>query len=211
MKNNQKHLSLNIQRFADDGTNADVTTVQNVTQNTSQQENQSVIDYNKIQSMIDSRNSKTEDSILKSYFQTQGLSEDEMKQAISSFKTQREENSKNQVLESARLQDDLKVANDKLLRGKIEKEAILQSLDLNIDSKTIPYVIKLADLSSVTDDKGTVNTEAVKSALQKVLEDIPGLKRENPNLSNLKIGADSFQNSESNIDSTLSKIFGTKK
>ena len=61
----------------------ETTTGQNVvTQNTGAQP----VDYDKIQGMIDSRNQRNEDAILKSYFQKQGLSEEEMNTAIQSFK-----------------------------------------------------------------------------------------------------------------------------
>ena len=47
------------------------------------------IDYEKIQAIVDGRNAKTEDSVLKSYFQQQGLSAEEMKTAITDFKNNR--------------------------------------------------------------------------------------------------------------------------
>ena len=66
--------------------NAQGTTGQN---NNANQTSNNVIDYAKIQEMIDGRNAKTEDSILKSYFEKQGLSKEEMESAINTFKTQK--------------------------------------------------------------------------------------------------------------------------
>lgn len=212
MKNSQKFMPLFLQLFADEGNGEGTTATQNGVQNNSQGSTQTLgIDYEKIQGMIDSRNSKTEDNVLKSYFQSQGMSEDEMKQAINSFKTKREENNKNQILEANTLKENLDKANNKALKSEIEKEAVLQALSLDIDSKSIPYVVKLADFSNVSDETGTINSESIKSAMQKVLEDVPALKKSSPDLGNLQIGADDSQSSESNLDSTLSRIFGTKK
>lgn len=213
MKNNQFKMPLFLQLFADEGGNGEGTqSTQNGVQNNSQGATQSLsIDYDKIQGMIDSRNQKTEDNVLKSYFQSQGMSEEEMKQAITSFKTQRDENNKNQILETNTLKESLDKANNKALKSEIEKEAILQALNLDVDSKSIPYVVKLADFSNVSDDKGALNSESIKNAMQKVLEDVPALKKTSPNLGDLKIGADGSQSSDSNLDSTLSRIFGTKK
>ena len=45
----------------------------------------SVIDYDKIQSMIDKGVQQKENAILKSYFEQQGMSEDEIKTAINIF------------------------------------------------------------------------------------------------------------------------------
>jgi hypothetical protein len=42
--------------------------------------------------------------------------------------------------------------------------------------KTLPYVLKMADLGNVKGQDGKVNQEAVKNALNKVLEDVPQLK-----------------------------------
>lgn len=84
-------------------------------------------------------------------------------------------------------------------------------MSLDIDSKSIPYVVKLADFSNVSDEKGAINGDSVKSALEKVLEDVPALKKASPDLGDLKIGADGSQSSDSNLDSTLSRIFGTNK
>lgn len=212
MKNNRNFMPLNIQMFAENDGGGQGTEPSNTVSNNGQVANQTTgIDYDKIQGMIDSRNQKTEDNVLKSYFQSQGMSEDEMKQAINSFKTQREENNKNQILETNTLKENLDKANNKALRSEIEKEAILQALSLDIDSKSIPYVVKLADFSNVSDEKGAINGESVKSALEKVLEDVPALKKASPDLGDLKIGADGSQSSDSNLDSTLSRVFGTNK
>lgn len=212
MENNQKFMPLDIQRFADDTGDGQGTPINNnVPNNNTSSAQAPSIDYDKIQGMIDSRNQKTEDNVLKSYFQSQGMSEEEMKQAISSFKTQREENNKNQLSEANTLKESLDKANSKALLNEIEKEAVLQALELNVDSKSIPYVVKLADFSNVSDENGAINSESIKSAMQKVLEDVPALKKASPNLGDLQIGADGSQSSESNLDSTLSRVFGTKK
>lgn len=52
----------------------------------------------------------------------------------------------------------------------------MASVELGIDAKTIPYVLKMADLSQVVGQDGKINDEILKAALNKVLEDVPGLK-----------------------------------
>lgn len=47
------------------------------------------IDYGKIQQMLDGTLAAKEDTALKAYFKQQGLSEEEMKQAIAAFKQQK--------------------------------------------------------------------------------------------------------------------------
>jgi len=191
MKNNQKFMPLFLQLFADEGNGEGTQATQNGVQNNSQETTQQLsIDYDKIQSMIDSRNSKTEEAVLKSYFQSQGMSKEEMEQAIGTFKSQKEQNSKQQVIDNNTLKEQLANANKATLRSNIEKEAIMQALELGIDSKTIPYVSKLADFSKVVDEQGNINNELIKTALQQVLDDVPALKTKSENAADLKVGAD---------------------
>ncbi len=170
------------------------TTGQNVAQqNTGTQP----VDYDKIQGMIDSRNQRNEDAILKSYFQKQGLSEDEMNTAIQSFKTKREQDSKQQKVDNENLQNQLKDKDAVILKQNIEHEALLQALDLGVDAKTIPYLTKLADFSNVVDEKGSIVGEKVKEALNKVLSDVPGLKeKKEEKTEGVTIGADASNSSQ---------------
>jgi len=201
MKNNQKIMPFNLQRFADvEGNGEGTQSTQNGVQNSQGATQTNSIDYDKIQSMIDSRNSKTEEAVLKSYFQSQGMSKEEMEQAIGTFKSQKEQNSKQQVIDNNTLKEQLANANKATLRSNIEKEAIMQALELGIDSKKIPYVSKLADFSKVVDEQGNINNEAIKTSLQKVLEDVPAFKAKSENASDLKIGADSSNTKESSGD-----------
>ena len=164
------------------------------TQNTNQG---AAIDYDKIQGMIDSRNQRNEDSILKSYFQQQGLSAEEMQQAISTFKTQKEENSKKQAVDTQNLQNQLNESNLKYQKLQIESEAFKQAIDLQVDNKTIPYLIKLADFNGCLDDKGVIAPDKVKEALNKVLTDVPNLKTsESGSTAGVQIGADASNGSQ---------------
>lgn len=180
----------------ENGQNPAVATGTNATpQNTSVQSN--AIDYDKIQTMIDTRNQRNEQSVLKSYFQQQGLSEDEVKEAINSFKTQREENSKKQTEDTKNLQSQLAETQSKLLESQINNEAYIQAHDLGVDIKTIPYLTKLADFSNVKNEKGEIVGEKVKEALNKVLTDVPSLKPEKAQETiGVKVGADASNSSQ---------------
>lgn len=195
-RGNQKLMPLNIQFFAEDGgtTPAVATGTNATTQNTNQGAG---IDYDKIQGMIDSRNQRNEGSILKSYFQQQGLSEDEMKQAISTFKTQKAENEKQQAVDTQNLQNQLNESNLKYQKLQMESEAFKQAIDLQVDNKTIPYLIKLADFNGCLDDKGVIAPDKVKEALNKVLTDVPSLKAsDNTSTAGVTVGADASNGSQ---------------
>ena len=45
----------------------------------------------------------------------------------------------------------------------IDSAATMAAVSLGIDAKTIPYVLKMADLSQVMGQDGKINDEALKS------------------------------------------------
>jgi hypothetical protein len=70
----------------------------------------------------------------------------------------------------------------------------------------------MADLSNVKGQDGKVNQEAVKNALNKVLEDIPQLKPTTASNQGFQIGGAAGGNAgSSTVDATLDAIFGIKK
>ena len=156
----------------------------------------------------DGRNAKTEDSILKSYFQQQGLSEEEMKTAIVDFKNNKAQKEKEASENSLNLQNENATLKAQVLKMQIENVANQCALEIGVDAKTIPYLIKMADLNAVVDDKGAVSKDAVTTALTKVLEDLPQLKSQNiQNKGFTKIGAEN-NGSQPNTNDVLKNIFG---
>lgn len=177
--------------------NSNPNNAQNTTgQNNNQASN--TIDYNKIQEMIDGRNAKTEDSILKSYFEKQGLSKDEMESAINTFKTQKANQANAQNKELTDTQASLQKTQLENQRLKIEKKAFEFVDDLNVDNKTMPYLLKMADLSKCADKDGNVLEDTLKTALQKVIDDVPGLKKQVQGTVGITVGADTNNGTNSN-------------
>ena len=172
---------------------------------------QPTFDYDKLATLITGKQSVTEDTVLKSYFKEQGLSSDEMKQAISAFKAEKAKNTP----DVSKLQSDIVTANNAKLRAEINQHATLEAVKLGVDIKSIPYVIKMADFSNVATD-GSISTDKVTEAVKKVLEDIPAFKggngsgNENQNNGFQKIGGDG-NNQNQTTEDVLRGIFGIKK
>lgn len=180
-------------------------------ENQNQQQNQQTqgvqIDYARIQQMLEGTLSAKEDTALKAYFKQQGLSQQEAEQAMAAFKAQKAANTPD--VNAMRTQ--LTAAQADAAQAKLENTAILQATQLGIDAKTIPYVLKLADLSQVTGQDGKINEETLKNALNKVLTDLPGLKPQGQQ-TGFQIGASgSNQNQQPNQNDQLAAIFGNKK
>lgn len=137
------------------------------------------IDYDKIQQMLDGTLKAKEDTALKAYFKQQGLSEEEMKQAIAAFKQQKAQNQPDVSDLQGQLtnaQTQLSQAQAAAQQAQIESAATVMAVSMGMDAKSIPYVLKMADLSKVMGQDGKINEETMKSALNQVLEDVPALK-----------------------------------
>ena len=129
------------------------------------------IDYDKIASIVEGKQKVAEDTVLKNYFKNQGLTGEEMAQAISSFKSQK---ASSQPDVNA-LQEELRVAQAQALQTKIESNLQLAAMKQGVGSNVLPYVLKLADQTNLTLDSKNEDYEAV---VAKVLEDVPAFKPE---------------------------------
>lgn len=182
---------------ANSNQNAQNTTGQN--NNANQPNNNSNgIDYNKIQEIIEGRNAKTEDSVLKAYFQKQGLSSEEMESAINAFKTQKANQANAQNKELTDTQASLQKVQLENQRLKIEKKAYDFVDDLNVDNKTMPYLLKMADFNNCIGKDGNVLEDTLKAALQKVVDDVPELKKQVQGVVGITVGADTNNGTNSN-------------
>ncbi len=201
----KKELKLNLQFFAESGEgNGDQNAGDN---NQEQQNNQQSIDYTKIQNMIDTATAKKENAVLKSYFQQQGLSEDEINQAITAFKQNKQQQNQQQQNDNAELQAKMETAQQLAQQAQIELVATRVAMTLGIDAKTLPYVIKMADFSKANDNEGKISEDNIKSALEQVLTDVPALKPISETNTGFKIGSSGGNNNQAD-DEALKKAFG---
>ena len=98
------------------------------------------------------------------------------------------------------------------IASRISQQAALEAITLGVDVKTVPYVLKMADFSSVKPDKnGVPDTAAIQAAINKVLDDIPVLKPHQSDQSKgfQQIGAGGGQDAAQSDE--LARIFGNKK
>lgn len=178
-------------------------------QNASQGNNENntpSFDYDKLANIIAGKQTVTEDTVLKNYFKNQGLSKEEADQAMAAFKKQKAENTP----DVSALQKELSTAQEAVMQAQIQQKATLQALELGLDAKTIPYVLKMADLSGVVGQDGTVNEETLKKALNKVLEDVPQLKPSATENNGFHVGGSGNNQQQQTSEDKLRNIFGLK-
>lgn len=163
------------------------------------------IDYDKIAQLIAGKQAATEDSVLKGYLKQQGLSQEEMNQAIATFKQQK---AASQPDVNA-MQTQLAQAQAAAQRAMLENAGTMVAIGLGLDAKVIPYVLKLADLSQAIGQDGKINEETMKNALNKVVEDVPGLKPQPGQASGfVQVGAAGSGQQQTATDDALKKAFG---
>lgn len=196
---NKKLMKLNLQFFAEpDNGGAGTQNPEPGNPNPNNQagaQNPTAIDYDKIQSMLDGTLAAKETTALKAYFRQQGLSQEEAEQAMATFKQQRDANKPN-VTE---LQNQASNAREAMIQSQIENKALLMHQELGIDIGTVSYLMKLADLKDVVDQNGAISDEKLKEALNKVLEDVPQLKKQQEHQQGFRqIGAGQSNQQKSN-------------
>lgn len=187
------------QNAADQGQQA-----QNQAQDGAQQ-NQAAFDYDKLAQLITGRTSAAEDAALKGYFKQQGLSQQEAEQAMAAFKAEKQKNQP----DVGAMQQELTQAKLAAQQADIKTAATLAAVGLGIDPKTVPYILKMADLSSAMGTDGKLNEENVKNAINKVLEDVPALKPSNAgNAGFVQVGAGGANSQQQSNEDALKKAFG---
>ncbi len=166
---------------------------------------QAAFDYDKLAQLITGRTSAAEDAALKGYFKQQGLSQQEAEQAMAAFKAEKQKNQPN----VGAMQQELAQAKLGAQQAEIKTAATLAAVELGIDPKTVPYILKMADLSNAMGADGKLNDENVKNAINKVLEDVPALKPSNAaNAGFVQVGAGGNGSQQQNNEDALKKAFG---
>ena len=172
----------------------------------------STIDYERIEQIINSRTEKVEKSVLSSYLKEQGISEDEMSKAIESYKANKQQAAAQKTQEFANAKASAEEYKAKYIESQINNAATMKAMAMGIESKTIPYINKLADFKSAVKEDGSIDEAKVEEAIKKVIEDIPAFKTGNNSNggSGFKMGADngSGSNKDEAQKQMLSNIFG---
>lgn len=204
----QNTLPLNLQYFASEpgGDGGQGNEPQNQQQNVQSQQQAFTFDYEKLASIVAGKQTVTEDTVLKNYFKQQGLSQEEATQAMQQFKDQKAKNTP----DVEGIQTQLTQAQALAQKEAVEKAAILEAVGLGLDAKTIPYILKMAEFSEAVKD-GKVDNEALKNAINKVLEDVPQLKPTQESQKGFQIGGGGSQQQQTSQSDQLASIFGNKK
>ena len=191
--------------FFDESANAGASTAQDPQPNSNNPaQSTPVIDYEKIASIVEGKQKVAEDTVLKNYFKNQGLTGEEMAQAISSFKSQKA----SAQPDVTALQEELRVAQAQALQTRIESNLQLAAMKQGVGSNVLPYVLKLADSTNLSLDSKNEDYEAV---IAKVLEDVPAFKPESTASTGFTQVGSTGAAKQSTTNDDLMKAFGVFK
>lgn len=172
------------------------------------QQSGQMFDYERLAGIISGKQNVTEQTILKNYFKEQGLSKEEAESAINAFKEQKR--AKEPDLD--KMQQQIQQAQTAAKEAMVEKEGILLGIEMGLEAKTVPYALKLADISEVVGEDGKVNQEALKKAINQVLEDVPALKPDKQDNTGIrKLGSGGSAGQQGDQSDVLAGIFGNAK
>lgn len=172
-----------------------------------QQQTTPTVDYGKIEAMINKGNQQKENAILKSYFEQQGMTEEEVKGAVAEYRANKQKQAQEQKNAYADMQKENEQLKAQILQNNINSKALDIGLDMGVDKNAVAYLIKMADLSKVVDEKNEISEEAIKNAFEQVLKDVPALKASTNSNEGFKVGADSYKQ-ENDKTNMLRKVAG---
>lgn len=165
------------------------------------------IDYGKIEAMINKGTQQKENAILKSFFEQQGMTEDEVKTAITTYKAEQGKKAEEQKNAYATMQAENEQLKAQILQSNINAKATDIGLDMGVDKNAVAYLIKMADLSKAVNEKNEISEEAIKNAFEEVLKNVPALKASVNSNTGFKVGADNVQQ-ENDKTNMLRKVAG---
>ena len=165
------------------------------------------IDYGKIEAMINKGSQQKENAILKSYFEQQGMTEDEVKTAVSEYKANKQKQADDQKNAYANMQKENEQLKAQILQNNINAKATDIGLDMGVDKNAVQYLVKMADLSKAVNEKNEISEEEIKNAFEEVLKNVPALKASTNSNTGFKVGADNNQ-AENDKTNMLRKVAG---
>lgn len=209
---------MNLQLFAEPGAaNSGTGTEAQTTATETAGDTTKTISMDEAERIATDRASRAEQAAMKSYLQQQGMTEDEIKEAITSHKASKAAKAEADKGNLTAVQKRAEEAEAKLTAAEkaanariISTEAKIMARDLGVSKESLSYVLRLADLSMVTvDANGDPDAKALEAAINKVLTDVPALKStEQQPASGFKIGADGASNATGADDAKLRASFG---
>lgn len=173
------------------------------------------IDYGKIADAISKRTSATEESALKGYLKTQGLTGEELNQAAELFKQQKAEKENQAALQAQTAIQENAALKAQILNMNIDSKMNELALAQGIDASKVPFLAKLVDKSKLAKEDGSLAEEDVfKTEIENIVKAFPEIKSGASNGGQngfQQIGGPGNNGNTHGVEEALNSIFGIKK
>lgn len=166
-------------------------------------------DYDALFQKLDSILDKRSGGIARSALKDNGIEEGEAQEILAAYRQQKADAAKQQADSLAALKTENQQLKAAALESRLNAEATAQAGTLSVAPESVPYLIRLADLSGAVDEQGGIRKEKVAEALSKVLEDIPALKKPTQQAAGFQpIGGDGKDPTNSETEDRMRGWFG---
>jgi len=157
---------------------------------------------------VDKGKEQKEKVITKSFLEQYNLTEDMAKEAVRAYKDLQTKNKP----DIKAITNELNTYKTQLQQAKLNNLATLTALELGIDIKKASLILKMADLTKVTNENGEVDAEKIKASINEVLTALPELKgvTNNKGTKIVELGGGKDEKEIDTDDDKLRKAFGLK-
>lgn len=162
--------------------------------------------FEQMERIFESRSQRAGDNALKDYFKQQGLTQEEVTQALQDFKAQKAQNTP----DVNALQASLQQAQADILKAQIENAVTLQAIKMGYNAETMPFLMKLIDTTGVTGQDGKISEKGIQDALEAAEKAFPQIKPQAGTASGFQVGAPGNQNNNQASQDALKAAFGLK-
>lgn len=132
--------------------------------------------YADIFSKLDAILDKRADGLAKSALKDNGVEESEIADIVKAYREQKQTKATEQANALSQAQQTIADLQKQISDKAIDDAMSAAALELGVDAKQLPYVVRLAARDGVLGEGGTPDADKVKEAISKVLEDVPALK-----------------------------------
>ena len=148
---------------------------------------------------------KRETNLAKSVLKDNGMADDEISEVVSRYKASKQSAKNKEAEELSTLKTQNAELTKKLFDIELNGAAAKVAAEIGLDVAKLPYAMKLADTTQAIKD-GSINSEALKGALEDVLKNIPEFKSKSTQEDKSTVRKVGAQNQEPETVDAISKM-----
>ena len=132
--------------------------------------------YDEIFAKLDAILDKRADSLARSVLKDNGVEDGDTAEIVRAYREQKAAKATEQATALSDAQKQIADLQKQIADRAIDDAFSAAALELGVDAKQLPYVARLASRDGILGADGAPDTEKVKAAIGRVLEDVPALK-----------------------------------